>query len=121
MRPQSRVAGLVLALAIGCGGNASTRTMTENEFRQLPPFQGQVTAIQRLEWPQGFVPTSMSGPHFRMTIRRKDDGSTIVIDRVQTTLLSDRTVVLSLSYAEATFPTDLYTSESDRGTTRTPN
>jgi hypothetical protein len=94
--------GLVMAVT-----SIPTRKITLEEFAKLKPFKGEVVAIERIPWPKGYVPKSVSGPHYRLTVQKKDD-SRLVIERAETLLPGgpDR-LVQHLLKGEATYPIDL--------------
>jgi hypothetical protein len=70
---------LGLLLMNACSGNE----LTFEQFEKLPPFKGQIIKLEKIgnERP----PTSISGPDYRVTVR-KSDGTIIVLKRIETSL-----------------------------------
>ncbi len=100
------LAGITLAVAaVGCS-SPHVQRVTWDQFTKLPPFEGQVLIIERIPWPDNFVPTSISGPHFRITIE-KDDGTRVSIERVETHLGSPLRMLEHLAGSRRTYPGDL--------------
>ncbi len=54
-----------------------------DEFARLKPFKGRVAKVEEI--PRKHPPRSVSGPDYRVTVV-KADGSTIVIQKIETYL-----------------------------------
>jgi hypothetical protein len=100
-------------LAFGCSSALRETVVSEAEFRATPSFQGQVVAIERLEWPADFRPTSISAGHYRARIIKRDS-TVLVVDRIETALGAEKRLTDQLWRACGTCPNDIYEAHDER-------
>lgn len=98
---------LIAAIIAGCSSCPNVVIMRENDFVVMPEFRGSVIAVQKLEWPPGFHPTSLPSGHYRITIK-KTDGNGLIVERVETSVGLESTVTNSLGKENLNLPNDLY-------------
>jgi len=86
--------------------------MTMTKFSKLKPFKGKVTKVEEIPFKN--PPRSVSGPDFRVTVT-KQDGSTIIITRIETYTGTAITLQKLVEKSECDLPDEIVQCEDKHG------
>ena len=102
----------LLCLVVLLVSSCSKTEMTMTEFSKLKPFKGKVTKVEEIPFKN--PPRSVSGPDFRVTVT-KQDGSTIIITRIETYTGTAITLQKLVEKSECDLPNEIVQCEDKHG------